>query len=418
MSGPGECEDYGGVTVESGDDPNFADDGDFCCYINYNDQGNVVFPFHWPCYELLVKCMFGTSTKAEFGKVNKDLLYNIMSGLCLSHSSPLDLDYGDPHPPVGRFWESNPGEELLVSTPSSTPFLQNTIKSIIESSDFKLPYSSHDLGLRVRQDEFSKLPYDLIHKIACLLPQKTLIKLSTASWSVNSALRNNHAFWKTRIRRNMPWFFELQQVLDSPDALRGKDLKGIFIWADKISTPKLWMSGPFMGLANRRRIWKPCKQLTNEYISRSKQIITELDINFVESMIRKKSACANFPVVSSPPPRRKDQAVAYWVHSWEDIYTKETVLEIFWSSDGSLVGLSVAPKSERRLFGQDDSALGVSKELVEIEDGLWITGFILHIPTIQDLWGGQHHTRGSVNISIKGLTVCSYHLACSDLALD
>lgn len=329
--------------------------------------------------------MFGTSTNTAFSKLDKDRLYNVMSDLIQDYQHHLDLDYGNPFPEVEQaYWESNPGEEIFALSPSSTPLLQDTLNAILESSDFKLLYAHQELGLRVRHDIFSKLPYDLIYKISCLLPPQTLLDLSKASWEVNFTLRNNDSFWIERIRSDMPWFFELQETLDNPDAMQGKNYKGLFMWADKITTPKLWMSGPFMGLANRRRIWTPCQQLRNKYLRWEPK---------------------PEPEVIEP---QKIETIAYWFHSWEDVHKKAKVLEIFWSSDGFLVGISVAPDNDRRLLGQDDETTGVSKQVVEIERGVWLTGIILHIPTIQNLLGGDHSARDNVNTFVKGLTVCYY----------
>lgn len=66
----------------------------------------------------------------------------------------------------------------------------------------------------------------------------------------------------------MPWFFELHRLLDDEELMRGKDLKALFIWLDRTTTPRLMMNSPFISVANRRRIWGVCEFLTERYHDR------------------------------------------------------------------------------------------------------------------------------------------------------
>jgi hypothetical protein len=264
VSGPGTYSDYGGVDVEAGYDPNYNNNDLFSCYHDFDNQCNPVFPFHWCCYELLSKALTGTT---DVAKIDKDLLFNVMKELAPDYTSRLDLDYGNPGPPQEQFWDSNPGEEFLVAHPMNESDLANQLVTLIAGGDFNLSPANLDLGPRVKHDPFAKLPYDLVYKISCILPLKALLDLGKVSWPVQSAFQNNSSFWKERIKGAMPWFFELHELIDS-EAFEGINFKALLAWADKMTTAKVGMTGPSMGIANRRRIWGVCEELAERYLPR------------------------------------------------------------------------------------------------------------------------------------------------------
>lgn len=407
VSGPGDYSDYGGVQVEAGDDPNFTEQDIWSCYHDFDNQNGVVFPFHWCCYELLSKVLTGTDNVA---KIDKDLLYSVMQELSVDYGKRLDLDYGNPGPAEEQFWESNPGEEFLVSHPTNESGIANQLVTLIAGGDFNLSPFNLDLGRRVRHDPFARLPYDLVHKISCLLPVKALLDLGKVSWHILSSFQGNGSFWKERIKRAMPWFFELHELMEDSEAFEGINFKLLLAWADNITTAKIGMYGPSMGIANRRRIWSVCEQLADRYLPRYVGEVSS-DLSHVEMMIRKLSACVHMPVVCYPMPPRKDHAVAYWIRSWQDVYSDRNILEIFWDAEGSLVGVSLSVDGHRRLFGQDDGIDGVVRQALVLEKGDWVTGLILHLPVlclhaIRRHVVLQKRTPGNLtSTSIKGVTV-------------
>ena len=402
VSGPGGYSDYGGVDVEAGDDPNYKEEDSFTCYRDFDNQNtNVVFPFHWCCYELLSKALTGTSNVA---KIDKDLLYSVMQELSADCSSRLNLDYGNPGPAGEQFWESNPGEEFLVSHPTTESDIVNQLVTLIAGGDFNVSPSNLDLGRRVKHDPFAKLPYDLVYKLSCLLPVKALLDLGKVSWPIQSAFQGNGNFWKDRIKRAMPWFFELHELMNYSDSevFEGINSKSLLAWADNITTPKIGMKGPSMGIANRRRIWSVCEQLADRYLPRCVEEGPP-NLDHIGRMISKLSGCVQMPVVCSPMPHRKDKAVAYWVRSWADVYSERNILEIFWDAEGSLVGLSLSGDGHRRLFGKDDAIEGGSRQALVLEKGDWITGLILHLPVLCLL--ASRTPDDSTITSVKGITV-------------
>lgn len=248
------------MDVEEGDDSNVkgVDIDAMSCYDDSANDEAPVFPFHWCCFELLSKCITGSF---EVSKVDKDLLFSIMHELLVD--SRLELDYGITEDMQQRFWETRPGCELVVSHPRDTPDVAEPLLSMFEANSFQPAAVGTDLGSRIRRNPFTHLPYDLVYKVTTLLLDKDLLSLTNASWPVHVHLRTNNQFWRQRMRWTMLWFFELHDLLEQYESLSDADepdWKRIYIWAEAITRPRRWMSGPFMGVANRRYIWNVCEQ--------------------------------------------------------------------------------------------------------------------------------------------------------------
>ncbi|KAI2462856.1 hypothetical protein F4781DRAFT_162983 [Annulohypoxylon bovei var. microspora] len=131
---------------------------------------------------------------------------------------------------------------------------------------FKRPSSDLDLGSRVRHDPFGKLPYAIVCNICHQLPAEGLIDMARASWAVHSLIRNKNCFWKNALKYNMPWFFEVQELMQLGALRRPEMYKGIYLWAERKIWPRRHISGPLMYIANRRRIWVTCETLVESYL--------------------------------------------------------------------------------------------------------------------------------------------------------
>lgn len=342
------------------------------------DDSEVVFPFHWPCYSLLARVLTGAFTP---GRIDKNLLYSTFLELG-TRSYRLDIDYGKPDPPTEEYWDCIEGQELLVSNPASTPYLDHFMKATIASDDFKLPSFFDDITAKVILDPFKKLPYDIIYKICLFLPSGSILHLCMASKQIFTILNTNSDFWRKCIKHKMPWFFELQKILDDPEITKEKDLMGLFRWINRETTPRMFMSGHFMSIANRQRIWNVCQIIARPYLVKLREG-NSCDPDHIERTMLSDVTCAFMPVVSCPLPREKDLTSVFWVQSWDEIYKNEKELETFWNDDeGSLVGISLATNGQRRLFGRDDTTNMVSTINIKMKKEEWIKGFILHIPAI------------------------------------
>lgn len=67
-----------------------------------------VIPFHWCCFEILARAITGS---VDTDKIDREILYDVMSPLSSDCRDDLGLDYGNL---FGReqYWESVPGEEV------------------------------------------------------------------------------------------------------------------------------------------------------------------------------------------------------------------------------------------------------------------------------------------------------------------
>ncbi|KAI1139986.1 hypothetical protein F5Y05DRAFT_337784 [Hypoxylon sp. FL0543] len=129
---------------------------------------------------------------------------------------------------------------------------------------FTMPVSNVDLSSKVRNDPFTRLPHRIIFKICRLLYDENVPDLAKASWAVHSITRDNGEFWKDSLKYNLVWFSEIQELMRLGALRRPEKYKAIYLWAIKIWT-KNGMEGPIMHVANRRRIWLICDQLSESY---------------------------------------------------------------------------------------------------------------------------------------------------------
>lgn len=402
--------------MEAGDDVNVegVEINAMSCYDNFGNGEPLIFPFHWCCYELLSKCITGSF---DVSKLDKDLLFSIMHELSFG-SGRLELNYGVTEGMQQQFWETCPGYELVVSHPQDTPGVAELILSMFGAMAFQPVAADTKLGSRIQRDIFAHLPYDLVYKVVTLLSDKDLLSLINASWPVHALFRNNDQFWRQRLGRTMPWFFELHDLLAQHESLteaEKPDWKRLYIWAEKTTRPRRWLAGPFMGVANRRHIWGVCEQLRAKYYSRKHPHPEDPIQDFAEKMIQRFSKCSSFVTVSAPETLKIDVSRnTYWLKSWSEIPSRQKVLEVFWDDEDSLAGISLTPNGERRrLVGRDTATEGVRLgHAMSLDEGDWITGLILHIPSLN--FGSakkRHHANppkdpnGRVHISPKGVTV-------------
>ena len=270
ISGPGVYDDRGRVYLEAGDDTNYSS-GElwrFKCYYYSCTDEDLVFPFHWPCYELLALALTGTDDiETAIKQVDNDVLYTIMRSIPLGHGRCLSLDYGVNSKAHEQWWLCILGYEFVVAPfddPSANSML---LRATISSGSFQLRAVDHDLGPKVNNDPFRKLPYDIVHAILGFVwDNDSILSLCQASWLVHRTLRDSESFWRGRIRTSLACLFELHHLIaNDHELLRGKSFKGLLLALDSLTRPKKHIRGPFMGLANRRHVWGVCEQIADLY---------------------------------------------------------------------------------------------------------------------------------------------------------
>ncbi|KAK5659552.1 hypothetical protein OQA88_754 [Cercophora sp. LCS_1] len=270
ISGPGVYNDRGRVHLEVGDDTNYPS-GELwrlrCYYYDCADE-DLVFPFHWPCYELLARALTGTDdTEAAIRQVDNDVLYTVMQCNPLKRGRGLSLDYGINSKAHEQWWLCIPGCEFVVAPFGDHSANSMLLRATISSNSFQLQAVDHDLGPKVKNDPFRQLPYDIVHAIVGFVwDNASIMNLCQASWSVHCTLRASEPFWRGRIKTSLACLFELHHLIaNDHELLRGKSFKGLLLALDSLTRPKRHIRGPFMGLANRRHAWGACEQIANLY---------------------------------------------------------------------------------------------------------------------------------------------------------
>ncbi|QSS54016.1 F-box domain-containing protein [Histoplasma capsulatum var. duboisii H88] len=358
------------------------------CY-GFSDRS--AFPFHWCCFEILVRVLTGST---EIGQIDKDLLYHVMLGLSPQYSRYLEIDYGN-LTGVEQFWDCVPGEEYSVTHPA-TPGFEEILRKLVEEKAFKgTSTSSLSLAHKVKRDPFGELPFDLLYSILRFLPGDSTRALMSASWPVYGATRHP-ALWKQLMYWGMPWFWELHKLVGE-DNVTDLDYKNLYLWLNKATMPVYGMRGPFLGIANRRRIWCACAQLADKYFLSFHQRESTTDEDF--NSVLQQNQIVQLPMVKYPQSDMEVRTISkQWLHTLEEFNGRSALLETFWSSDDYLMGLTVSFRTSRRPFGRDAATGGAHQHVLSIESSDWISGLVLYMP-VMDLLDAHACT------AVKGIEV-------------
>lgn len=248
--------------------------------------------------------------------------------------------------------------------------------TILQSGMLTLPSEDLDLQHKVVADPFNTLPYDVLHQILTYLPGKSVLTLTEASWTVNSATRYN-LFWRGLINWDMPWFWELRSIFGELENTE-INFKAVYLFLDRVTTPSIMVTGPFLGIANRRRIWGSCQDIMKLYFKPvDRKTANETDQEAKE--IIQRSKVLYMPVVSYPQTEETVNTITtQWVYSWQEIDCLPSTLEVNWNHDESIAGLSMTFGGSRRTFGRDTDAVSA----VRIPGNDWIDMLALRIPEL------------------------------------
>ncbi|KAK7059597.1 putative f-box domain protein [Favolaschia claudopus] len=401
FTGKANYEDYGSFNVDSCEDPNFPeDDPNTQCYYVFDATQTPCYPIHLPCLRILCNVLYDTEDPAN---IDKDVLYHTMFNLHSNMADHLDLDYGIPEDVFDQYWRYKAGAEMLVVDPFP---LSATIKTVLREAFptqiFTSPPPTTISSNTIGTDPFSALPYDVAHELLLLLPIHTVLDLCTASYPIRSFFGpSNRTFWETALEYCMPWFWELHALLcDGSIDFKPTDFKGLAWWVNQQTLPRDGLRGPFMGIANRRRIWDVCEQLADDYLPlvalKSRERIQGSP---VAESIWDQSVNIDMPAVVWPKPAEKAgirTSAVQWISVDKSSHSMERggVFETYWDKDGSLraMCLTVAGASERRLCGISSE---MSKEEVILDSD--IVGLVV---CMQDIF--RHEQRET---SIKGIIV-------------
>ncbi|OQE18745.1 hypothetical protein PENSTE_c017G05391 [Penicillium steckii] len=283
---------YGMIEVHDHDDEDIFASDYFSAYHDTTNSGKKVYPFHPNCWDLFkiafeyystgekpVSAVYWFPSLEAASNLDKALLFDVMSRHGNNQLRRLSgIDYGEPDPPNQARWVARPGEELFLADPTRA---REPNKAMIAEKWSSMPSincrpSTYPPQEIQKIDPFSRLPYELLSMILSELEASSLIGLFSASPHVHRVVSDIPLFWLEAMRSSMPWFFEMQEFLDTFSKDRtiksGADLdlnrlRLLCLWANHITTPRVGMTGTFMGIANRRRIWGICRQLIDKYTS-------------------------------------------------------------------------------------------------------------------------------------------------------
>jgi hypothetical protein len=188
----------------------------------------------------------------------------------------------------------------------------------------------------------------------------------------------------------------------APGVLPGNvDVKALNFRLARASKPAFGMSGPYMGIANRIRIWRVCSIVKRLYFQRSSReaVLCEQDDEDSKA-IMEKSTSLQIPMVLTPQPKGSITMSRQLIRSWDDLKHPSKKFESFWDQKGLLTGLGVRIGADSRIFGQGESTgFGIVCHSVPIPADNWIKEIVLHFSNVDLL--KQPLGRGSV----EGLSV-------------
>ncbi|ORY11166.1 hypothetical protein BCR34DRAFT_333826 [Clohesyomyces aquaticus] len=411
ISGRGTYSSYGDFNPEHGSDPNDDGTNPLPCFVSYDEDVPPAYPFHEACYRLFCHALFGHE---DMNQIDKDVMYSTMRSLSGDRdTSCLSLDYGGMEGPE-HTWYCISGEEYTVFKPSTNPKLIDVLRDLLPNQGFSGPSIDRlsidsELETKVRNDIFSMLPLDILYMLFPYLSSETSINLMNASWHVFKATRRN-GFWKQMIRNHiLPWFWEFDTFIQTED-LDHIECRGLYVWLEGITRPQFGIRGPWMGLANRRRILNACEQVKKVYLKlkegnygvQGSHCGNGTDDDEAEE-IKDDSVSLHLPAILEPKPAAELTTSVQWIRAWDEVESPGKIFESFWNGDGVLAGLGVVINSHRRVLGPTDEVPGIRKFSIDVPDAEWIEEILLHL-TDPDILSEDESARTS---AVKGLTVRS-----------
>lgn len=348
--------------------------------------------------------------------LDKDLLYRVLWDLIGKTGQRLQISYGDPEPPLHKLWKAEPGKELLVADPNQK---NDLVRDMIHDAWLRIDHNSNQSRnhtwntITMQDDLFAQLPFEILLMIISALDASSLMNLLHASPYSHRAFDGNGVFWLRQFQDHMPWFFEMHDFLSnsinlasggtrdlvsSPDTnpFHHKSLRHFFAWANNITTPRVGMKGPFMGVGNRRRIWGVCARLVDSHLAKSLPRAMNTTLEEDETHIHSHTVCVDMALVQFPMPTLYT-VKSFWMRTKSEVNAikRGYTLKIFWQCR-RLIGLGVVLEtdedSQLRLLGSDDyqDEERVDEDSMQVASGDWITGFILYYPFLngsRTSWG-------------------------------
>lgn len=149
-------------------------------------------------------------------------------------------------------------------------FILNEERKSVEQSLADNPTQEHD--------PFRKLPPELIHHVTDYLEGHEIMSLCECSRSVRQAT-SSQGFWKRLLLCEQSWLWDTPFSVDFWEISLSAEYTGspaqvpidwerLYVVLEKSTAKCFGMKGRYMGLANRRRIWKVCEEMASVYWER------------------------------------------------------------------------------------------------------------------------------------------------------
>ena len=383
ISGRGLYYDYGVFIVRfPPTDPNDLEKWQYGCYRANNTDFRPAFPFHRACMNVLAKRL-GLERQED---IDLDVLHEVCFQNGKGRANTLALDYGTVNG-AGQCWQSDLGEEYIVSDPSFRPRVREFLRDLLPRRFLAGKNSSLNLDHKVLNDPLRALPYDVIHLILGELSLEDVRSLMQSSWYIYASTRSN-AFWKQRLATSvLPWLWEASFLLEDESLSEALNWKDVFLWLNSVTKPQFGMDGLFMGVANRRRIWNACQPLVDQYLERVyPEQRPEPDVSEIRT-IKDSAKASNTALVMYPVPETVHPVSSQFICSWDELHNRSSVLCAWWNQEGALVGISVTfVGSDTRVFGSTEGVRGTPLYILK---GNWVLEFVVHIEEIDMFDIGQ-----------------------------
>ncbi|KAF5602844.1 activator of stress 1 [Fusarium subglutinans] len=377
VSGPVRVQRFLNLSSETRQDPILEgiDVRSLKVYKNEKCRERVI-PFHPECYKTLAWYLTGGPDPT---KINKGALYRAFDQFSVVRKIRppelrcLSLDYGDVNEASSWYWICIPGREYTVSNPQYSTEVKDKIASLISGSEFKSQALQFCYEAKSVSNPLRALPETALFIISEFLDNTSLLNLSCASWTTFLSLRDNASFWKRRIVTHLPYFAELHECLrEQSQALKGRDYRKIFQWAEYASKPRSGVAKLMLSIANRRRIWKVCEQIESLYIREPRCPPTE------KGYVVYQAVKSGLQVLGDTREPGLYFSSASFLRGWHELLRPWT-FDLFWNSEGDLSAIAISFGEDQRIFGHEPQERGSYQTTGSFPGGVWIKCFVFHI---------------------------------------
>ncbi|KAL2845589.1 hypothetical protein BJX68DRAFT_241969 [Aspergillus pseudodeflectus] len=399
ITGPARYDDSGFFDVEPSDHPNFPTGNQMGLDNHHDGQlslrgydwGNehpYAIPFHTKCYRILEACLSPHNQippNAREDSIDEEALYltwmtfaNQSSFQCLASRDvlPYGVDTDE------QYWAAKRGEEAFVMDPLEIPLLQEYYEHLplLRDADTVKKGKSRGASNKTQQDPFARLPVELLLTIVGQLPLASMKCLQVASSAV-ARLELSTGFWKRKIRRDMPWLFDLPDPVPAHcDENQEEEPDWAKCYADLLERSDPSSPLQIRGLVNRRRIWGVCEEFVQPYATRKATINAD----------RARSKGSLLANAASTPMRQltsmqagSESSVLPLLKNLSDI-KRASALLVYWSNEGALSGFGFRfinnPEKDGEIEAEE--TIGSRKHFakrdeVKILSNGWIRGFVV-----------------------------------------